>query len=105
MRDELQAAINAKVVEERRILEGRINELTAITSGASASTIANPNGVSGPRRARARRSVSRSTKGTRVPAKYRGPKGEAWSGRGLTPRWLVALEKAGKKRETYLIKN
>ena len=28
---------------------------------------------------------------TVVPAKYRGPDGETWSGRGLTPRWLAAL--------------
>ena len=33
----------------------------------------------------------------------RGPGGETWAGRGLTPRWLVDLEKKGKKREQFLI--
>jgi DNA-binding protein H-NS len=43
-------------------------------------------------------------KGRKVPAKYRGPKtGEVWSGRGATPRWLVAYEKQGKKRDQFLI--
>lgn len=41
----------------------------------------------------------------RVPAKYRDPQtGAKWSGRGLTPRWLKEKEKAGMKREEFLIK-
>lgn len=40
-----------------------------------------------------------------VPAKYRGPAGETWSGRGLTPRWLAALMVQGKSREDFAIKN
>jgi len=40
----------------------------------------------------------------KVAPKYRGPDGETWSGRGLSPRWLVALEKQGKKRDSFLIK-
>ena len=38
-----------------------------------------------------------------VAAKYRGPNGEAWSGRGLTPRWLAALLTEGKKKEDFVI--
>jgi DNA-binding protein H-NS len=45
----------------------------------------------------------RSTKGRKVPPKYRGPDGETWAGRGATPRWLTAAIKAGKKREDFLI--
>ena len=37
-------------------------------------------------------------------AKYRGPNGETWSGRGLTPRWLVALTAQGQSREDFAIK-
>jgi DNA-binding protein H-NS len=45
-----------------------------------------------------------SLKGTKVAAKYRGPEGETWAGRGATPRWLVAAMKGtGKKREDFLI--
>ncbi|HQZ06103.1 MAG TPA: H-NS histone family protein [Burkholderiaceae bacterium] len=38
-----------------------------------------------------------------VPAKYRGPNGETWSGRGLTPRWLAALVEQGQAKESFLI--
>jgi DNA-binding protein H-NS len=42
-------------------------------------------------------------KGMKVPAKYRGPSGETWAGRGARPRWLVAAIKGGKKLDDFLI--
>lgn len=39
-----------------------------------------------------------------VAAKYRGPEGETWSGRGLMPRWLAALVAQGRSREEFAIK-
>ena len=33
-----------------------------------------------------------------VAAKYRGPNGETWSGRGRAPKWLEALEAQGRQR-------
>ncbi len=45
-----------------------------------------------------------STGTTKVAAaKYRGPNGETWSGRGLTPRWLVALIAQGHTKEEFAI--
>ena len=39
-----------------------------------------------------------------VAAKYRNPaNGDTWSGRGRVPRWLVALEGVGRKREEFLV--
>jgi DNA-binding protein H-NS len=38
-----------------------------------------------------------------VAAKYRGPNGETWSGRGLTPKWLASLVAAGSTKDQYLI--
>ena len=38
-----------------------------------------------------------------VAAKYRGPNGETWSGRGLTPRWLAALVAQGRTKEEFAI--
>ena len=38
-----------------------------------------------------------------VAAKYRGPNGESWSGRGLTPKWLATLIAQGNAKEQYLI--
>ncbi len=37
------------------------------------------------------------------PAKYRGPKGEEWSGRGPAPRWMKPLLAKGKTKEDFLI--
>jgi len=41
--------------------------------------------------------------GTPVAAKYRGPNGETWSGRGLTPKWLASLVAQGQPKEAFLI--
>ncbi|MDD2923598.1 H-NS histone family protein [Rhodoferax sp.] len=38
-----------------------------------------------------------------APAKYRGPNGETWSGRGLMPRWLAALVAQGQSKESFAI--
>ena len=38
-----------------------------------------------------------------VAAKYRGPNGEVWSGRGLTPRWLATLIEQGKSKESFAV--
>jgi DNA-binding protein H-NS len=47
---------------------------------------------------------SHALRGRKVAAKYRDPKtGESWSGRGATAGWLAAHEKAGRKRDQYLI--
>jgi DNA-binding protein H-NS len=45
-----------------------------------------------------------SLKGTKIKPKYRGPKGETWAGRGVLPRWLVALREKGRNIERYRIK-
>ena len=48
---------------------------------------------------------SRKTKTKkRVPTKYADDKGNRWSGRGRTPLWLAAAEKAGRKRSAFLVK-
>ena len=39
------------------------------------------------------------------PAKYRGPQGQSWTGRGTAPRWLNDLVAAGNTREDFLIQN
>jgi DNA-binding protein H-NS len=42
--------------------------------------------------------------GSTVAAKYRGPNGETWSGRGLTPRWMAALVAQGRAKQEFAIK-
>jgi DNA-binding protein H-NS len=54
-------------------------------------------------------SLSRGKKSRRVAArskvaiKYSDGGENTWTGRGRTPLWLVAAEKAGKKRESFLV--
>jgi len=44
-----------------------------------------------------------AAKGGKVPAKYRGPNSEVWSGRGKQPRWLAALVAEGRSPAEFLI--
>jgi DNA-binding protein H-NS len=39
----------------------------------------------------------------KVAPKYKGPKGETWSGRGLKPRWLIAAMNEGRELQEFLI--
>ena len=41
--------------------------------------------------------------GIKVKPKYKGPKGELWTGRGVHPTWLAALLKEGRKLEEFAI--
>lgn len=47
--------------------------------------------------------AAKPARGGTVAAKYRGPNGETWSGRGLTPKWLTALVADGKTKEEFAI--
>ncbi len=52
----------------------------------------------------ARSKVKSKSAGAVVAAKFKGPNGESWSGRGLMPRWLSALVAQGKSKEDFAIK-
>ena len=43
-------------------------------------------------------------RGRKAAVKYRDKAGNQWSGRGLKPKWLNEAEKAGHKREEFLVK-
>ena len=55
---------------------------------------------------RGRKPRGEAPKAERAPveAKYRGPNGELWSGRGRSPKWVQAAEAEGKPRDAFLIK-
>lgn len=57
---------------------------------------------------RVRKASTSGTTGTAVTkhaaAKFRGPNGESWSGRGLMPRWLSALVAQGRTKDEFAIK-
>jgi DNA-binding protein H-NS len=87
LRDQVDAILNAKVAEERRAVQTRLNELDRLAvNGARA------------------KGAGRGSRGAVAP-KYRNPENpvETWAGRGLKPRWLAAALKSGKKIEDFSI--
>jgi DNA-binding protein H-NS len=85
LRNQVEAVLSAKVVEERRTLESELSKLTRFTGGSTRLKI--------------------SGRGGPVAAKYRNPENpsETWARRGLKPRWLSAAIKSGKSQEDFLI--
>ena len=104
LRDEIETALNGKIVIERDELQARMDSLAAIqgnhSNGGRVARGKTPGRGRGPRSAKAE---VHPLKGKKALPKYRGPNGETWAGRGLTPRWMTALEQKGKKREGFLI--
>jgi DNA-binding protein H-NS len=88
LRGQVEAALSAKVVEQRRSLESELSKLTRFQGGTGRSKSAFGRGARG-----------------KVAPKYRNPENpsETWAGRGLKPRWLAAAIKTGKKLEDLLI--
>ncbi len=61
------------------------------------------------RPAKAKAGAAKGPKASRKPsapvaAKFRGPNGETWSGRGLTPKWLTSLVAQGQSKESFAVK-
>jgi DNA-binding protein H-NS len=107
LRDKVQTALSRKVVAERQELERKIGLLSKLESSAP------PNVRSTTRRRGGRRALvtraangkSHPLKGRTVSPKYRDPANpdQTWAGRGQAPRWLVAYENQGRKRDDFLI--
>jgi DNA-binding protein H-NS len=87
LKNQVEAAISAKVTERRRELETELSKLAGFGGGRKASKFGR-GGRLGP-----------------VAPKFRNPENpvETWAGRGLKPRWLAAAIKGGKKLDDFLI--
>ncbi len=96
LRDEIQTALSGKIEMERKELQAKIEALESFEMAREKKS-----GARGRPAGKAKR--TNPAKGKKAAAKYRGPNGELWAGRGLTPRWLADLEKKGKNRESFLI--
>jgi DNA-binding protein H-NS len=81
---DLRRQVEQALVERKAVLEKQLKELSGFSGGEKVRVV-------------------RGLKGRKVAAKYRGPSGETWSGRGLKPRWLVASIKGGKRLDDFLI--
>ncbi|MDD2881584.1 MAG: H-NS histone family protein [Rhodoferax sp.] len=94
-----QIAILQKQAEEIKAQEFNktVDEIKAKMAAFGITVADLEGGKSRPRKASATKSVNPA------PAKYRGPNGETWSGRGLMPRWLAALVAQGQSKESFAI--
>jgi len=108
LRDKVQTALSRKVMAERQELERKIGLLSKLESSAPRDGRSTTRRGRGSRRAlsmRAGNGKSHPLKGRTVAPKYRDPANpnQTWAGRGQAPRWLVAYENQGRKRDDFLI--
>ena len=92
--EKLEEAKNA-VLEETR---ARLAEL-GLTLEAVLPGLASPPPAGSGQGGQGRK--KRRDAGQPLAAKYRGPSGETWSGRGRIPKWLQTLEAEGRSREEF----
>ena len=90
----IDGEIQSRKQREVEELRKRVNE-TAQTLGMSVTEIIGLPGSG--------RRQTNHAKG-KQPARYRGPGGELWSGRGPAPRWMKPFLAKGKSKEDFLIK-
>ena len=58
----------------------------------------------GPRRGRPKKAGDAPKKpAMKIPVKYRDANGNAWTGRGKTPKWILEAEKAGRTRAEFVV--
>ena len=92
-REELEQQIAALQSEDRQNAIAQVRELMA-THGLSVAD------VSG--RPKTAKVIGNGQK-RKVEAKYRDKNGNAWSGRGLKPKWLTAALAVGKKIDDFAV--
>jgi DNA-binding protein H-NS len=87
LKDQIDTALRTKVADERSALQAKLDKLSRFSTSRSPS-----------------KALRMGARGPAAP-KYRNPENpsETWAGRGLTPRWLAAALKSGKKLEHFSI--
>jgi len=96
LHEEINRVLSIRLTSEKRELEKRLTQLRRDKQVGPLKQGAGKDVARAPRR-----------KYPRVYPKYQNPQvpHETWSGRGKTPRWLVAALKTGHKIEEFAIKN
>lgn len=88
-----------KVMALMKKLGITIADLQGATPAAGQGRRGRPAGTT--RKSKSKASSQRA--GKKVAIKYRDDKGNTWTGRGKTPRWVLAAEASGKNREQFKI--
>jgi DNA-binding protein H-NS len=97
LHEEISRVLSVRLTSEKRELEKRLEQLRRDKQVPSLPSSGGMKDLAGARR----------RKYPRVYPKYQNPlvSSETWSGRGKTPRWLVAAIKTGHKLEEFAINN
>jgi DNA-binding protein H-NS len=97
LKSRIDAEIDARKAKEIDVLRAKVKESAQLLGVSVEELLGLPS---------AAHRAKKETKNSRgkQPAKYRGPGGEEWSGRGPIPRWLKAMLAKGKAKEDFLIK-
>ena len=96
LHEEISRVLSARLTTEKRELERRLERLRRDRPAAKVGSEMNGTAATPERR-----------KYPRVYPKYQNPQdpSETWSGRGKTPRWLVAALETGHKLDEFAISN
>ena len=104
----LAELIAQKAALEKRIVEAQSQERVAAIEQVKqlmaqhGLTLADLGGRGSPSRSKTSKAGPR--KGIKLPVKYRDPaSGNAWSGRGLQPKWLQAALAQGRKLSDFAV--
>lgn len=95
LKKEIDNEVEARKAKEIEVLRAKVAE-SAQTLGVSVHELFGLPAQNG-------KPMTRHARG-KQPAKYRGPGGEEWSGRGPSPRWMKPLLVKGKTKEDFLIR-
>ena len=100
---EIAAEVAKLLAEAKRVGRKRGKVIKAIVRQMSANdiTLAELRAAMGGKAATAKTTIGKKRK--KVAVKYKDKDGNTWTGRGMAPRWLVAAEKSGKKRQSFAV--
>ena len=96
---QIAAEVAKLLAEARRIGRRRKKVLRAIVK----QMLANEISLKEVGAALSYKQTKNTAKRKKVAIKYRDKNGNTWTGRGNTPRWIVAAERAGKRREQFAV--
>jgi DNA-binding protein H-NS len=85
LRSDIDKVLEGKIAAERKSLQAELDKLDQYGAVKAGKRRVHP------------------LRGGKVAAKYKGPGGETWSGRGLKPKWLASLLAEGHTVEEFAI--
>jgi len=91
-----------ELVAQKTALDARIEEVRRLEVSVAVAQVKRLVGEYGLTASDCGFGVKPKKSGGKVAIKYRGANGEAWTGRGKTPKWMVSQLSAGRTRESML---